>query len=47
VVVLGKEDAEPLVREIAEELGAGLVGGSSAGAAGFGVRMLARGGPTP
>jgi galactokinase len=41
VVVLGRSDAEPLVREIARELGAGLVGGSSDGAAGFGVRVLA------
>jgi L-arabinokinase len=47
VVVLGKEDAEPLVHEIAEELGAGFVGGSSAGAAGFGVRVLAIGGSAP
>jgi len=43
VVVLGREEAEPLVRSIAAELGAGLVGGSSAGAAGFGVRLLAAG----
>jgi len=43
VVVLGREEAEPLVRRIAEELGAGLVGGSSAGAAGFGVRTLTDG----
>jgi galactokinase len=43
VVVLGREDAEPLVRKIASGLGAGLVGGSSVGAAGFGVRMLATG----
>ncbi|HVP75286.1 MAG TPA: hypothetical protein VMS63_04620 [Gaiellaceae bacterium] len=42
VVVLGREEAEPLVREIAGRLGAGVVGGSSAGAAGFGVRMLSR-----
>jgi L-arabinokinase len=44
VVVLGRPDAEPLVRSIAAELGAGLVGGSSSGAATFGVRMLP-GGP--
>jgi L-arabinokinase len=43
VVVLGSADAEPVVREIAAGLGAGVVGGSSAGAAGFGVRMLATG----
>ena len=41
VVVLGHQDAEPLVRAIAAELGAGVVGGSSSGAASFGVRMLA------
>lgn len=41
VAVLGRADAEPLVREIARELGVGLVGGSSAGADGFGVRVLA------
>ena len=35
VVILGREDAEPLVREIVREFGADLVGGSSAGAAGF------------
>ena len=40
VVVLGHPDAEPLVRSIAAELGAGFVGGSSSGAASFGVRML-------
>jgi L-arabinokinase len=40
VVVLGHRDAEPLVRTIAAELGAGLVRGSSSGAASFGVRML-------
>jgi galactokinase len=40
VVVLGRADAEPRVRAIAETLGAGLVGGSSTGAARFGVRML-------
>ena len=40
VVVLGHRDAEPLVRSIAAELGAGFVGGSSSGAARFGVRML-------
>jgi galactokinase len=40
VVVLGRADAEPRVRAIAESLGAGLVGGSSTGAAHFGVRLL-------
>jgi galactokinase len=45
VVVLGREDAEPIVGEIAAELGAGLVGGSSGGAADFGVRLLAKGDP--
>ena len=43
VVILGREDAEPLVREIVREFGADLVGGSSAGAAGFGVRLLRKG----
>jgi len=40
VVVVGREDAEPVVEAIARRHGAGLVGGSSAGAAGFGVRAL-------
>jgi galactokinase len=40
VVVLGRADAEPHARAIAESLGAGLVGGSSAGAARFGVRVV-------
>jgi galactokinase len=40
VVVLGRNDAEPLVERIAAELGAGFFGGSSGGAAGFGVRMV-------
>lgn len=40
VVVLGREDAEPCVRAIAEELGAGLVGGTSPGAESFGVRSV-------
>jgi L-arabinokinase len=40
VVVLGRADAEPLVRTIAAELGAGVVVGSSSGAASFGVRTL-------
>jgi len=40
VVVLGRRDAEPRVREIAETLGAGLLGGSSSGAGGFGARFV-------
>ena len=40
VVVLGSSDAEPDVRAIAERLGAGLVAGSSPGAAVFGGRVL-------
>ena len=44
VVVLGRPDAEPLVRSIAASLGAGFVGGSSSGAASFGARTLP-GGP--
>ena len=40
VVVLGRPVAEPYVRAIAESLGAGLVGGSSPGAARFGVRVV-------
>jgi len=40
VVVVGRADAEPRVRAIAESLGAGLVGGSSPGAAHFGVRSV-------
>jgi galactokinase len=40
VVVLGHEDAEPIVRRLSERLGAGLVGGSSPGAAAFGTRVL-------
>jgi galactokinase len=40
VVVLGHEDAEPLVREIAARLGAGFLEGSSSGAASFGVRTV-------
>ena len=43
VVVLGREDAEPLVRAMADKLGAGLMGGSSAGAASFDVRTLVSG----
>ena len=41
VVVLGRPDALPHARAIAESLGAGLVGGSSPGAARFGVRFVA------
>jgi L-arabinokinase len=40
VVVLAHVDAEPVVRELSERLGAGLVGGSSPGAAAFGTRVL-------
>ncbi len=40
VVVLGRRDAEPRVRAIAESLGAGLISGSSPGAQTFGVRWL-------
>lgn len=40
VVVLGRRDAEPVVARIAEELGAGYVAGSSAGAESFGVRIV-------
>jgi galactokinase len=42
VVVLGLAEAEPHVRAIAESLGAGLLGGSSPGAALFGVREVLR-----
>jgi galactokinase len=47
VVVLGRRDADSHVRAIAEELGAGLVGGSSAGAAHFGVRFVSGGSGAP
>lgn len=40
VVVLGREDAEPVVRELSATLGAGLVGGTSSGASTFGTRLL-------
>ena len=40
VVVLGREDAEPVVRELAEALGAGLVGGTSSGSSSFGTRRI-------
>ena len=43
VVVLGHPDAEPLVRSIAASLGTGFVGGSSSGAASFGVRTIPAG----
>ena len=39
VVVLGRAEAEPVVRRLSETFGAGLVGGSSAGAASFGTRV--------
>ena len=40
VVVLGRKDAEPVVRRISERLGAGLVSGTSPGASSFGTRLL-------
>lgn len=40
VVVLARDDAEPVIRRLAETLGAGLVGGTSSGAAAFGTRAL-------
>ena len=40
VVVLGREEAEPLVRELSETLGAGLVSGTSPGASSFGTRVV-------
>jgi galactokinase len=40
VVVLGREEAEPVVRRLANELGAGIAVGTSAGAASFGTRTL-------
>jgi galactokinase len=40
VVVLGREEAEPLVRELSETLGAGLVRGTSPGASSFGTRVV-------
>lgn len=43
VVVVGRPEAEPHVRAIAESLGTGLVSGSSTGASGFGVRLVAGG----
>jgi L-arabinokinase len=42
VVVLAREEAEPVVRRLAETLGTGLVGGTSPGAASFGTRVLQR-----
>ena len=47
VVVLGRRDAEPHVRAIAENLGAGLVGGSSAGADSFGAMFVPGGSGAP
>ncbi len=47
VVVLGRPDAEPHVREIAETLGTGLLGGSSPGACAFGVRFVSGGAGAP
>jgi galactokinase len=40
VVVLGRDDAEPVVRRLAEVLGTGLVGGTSPGASSFGTRVI-------
>jgi galactokinase len=40
VVVAGHEDAEPVVRRLAESVGAGLVSGTSPGASSFGIRAL-------
>ena len=40
VVVLGHEDAEPIVQKLSERLGVGLFGGSSPGAAAFGTRVI-------
>jgi len=40
VVVLGREDAEPVVRRLSETLGAGLVSGTSSGASAFGTRVI-------
>jgi galactokinase len=39
VVVLGREDAEPIVRRLSETLGAGLISGTSPGASSFGTRV--------
>jgi len=40
VVVIGREEAEPVVRRLSETLGAGLVSGTSPGAASFGTRVV-------
>jgi len=40
VVVLGREEAEPAVRRLAETLGVELVGGTSPGASSFGTRVV-------
>jgi len=40
VVVLGRDDAEPILRRISESLGAGLISGTSHGASAFGTRVL-------
>jgi L-arabinokinase len=40
VVVIGREEAEPLVRSLAERLGAGLISGTSPGAAWFGTQVI-------
>ena len=40
VVVLGREEAEPVVRRLAKRLGAGIVVGTSSGASSFGTRVV-------
>jgi galactokinase len=40
VIVLGREEAEPIVRRLAKRLGAGIVVGTSAGACAFGTRVV-------
>ena len=40
VVILGREEAEPVVRRIAKRLGVGIVAGTSAGASSFGIRAV-------
>jgi L-arabinokinase len=40
VVVLGREEAEPVVRRLSETLGVGLVSGTSPGASSFGTRLI-------
>jgi galactokinase len=40
VVVLGREEAEPVVQRLSETFGVGLVGGTSPGAHSFGTRAV-------